>query len=275
MKKYISLILCFIIFGSVYPDNNILINWLEYLQEDRNDFALPKVPLLHAGVLSQDFSLINSALLYEPETINLVGACGHTPLHLAILKNNLEIIMLLIKEGAEINGVNNYGDTPLFTAVKNDSPLALIEYLMIRGADATMINRDDLSLLDLAEEYGRKDIQYYLFDKNIQKRAVLLTNVIDTTNMTQLTNLFTNTVDMTNVIDSSNIVEFLNIITRTNMIDQTNIVNQTNTIDITNVLAIPVQESDTPKEKEEVYIDPPETNNLPYQTNTFKFFEAV
>ncbi|MGL4676885.1 MAG: ankyrin repeat domain-containing protein [Brevinema sp.] len=274
MKKYI--ILSFIISSSIYSENNIL-NLIKYAQDEKELVTLPKVPLLHAGILSEDLSLVENALLYEPYTLNYKGVCGNTPLHLAVLKNNVEIISLLIREGAEINGINQNGDPPLFFAVKNNSPLALIEYLIIRGADATMINKDNLSVLDVALECGRRDVQYYLYSNNIQKRPVLLTNIIDTTNMIQITNLFTNTIHQTNIIDSSNTLEFLNVITRTNLIyhtnttDITNNVYQTNTTDTTNNLSEQESSMVLPK------VDTQETNNLSNQifSNDFVFFEAV
>ena len=43
---------------------------------------------------------ITRFLLGHGAKVNLVGSCGSSPLHLAIIDNNLEIIMLLLEDGA-------------------------------------------------------------------------------------------------------------------------------------------------------------------------------
>ncbi|MCF6776219.1 ankyrin repeat domain-containing protein [Thiotrichales bacterium 19X7-9] len=77
---------------------------------------------------------------------------GQTPLHLAAMFNQLEIINYLLDHGADINARDRYGNTALFYAVLNGH-LSIVEQLLWRGAEANTINQDgDTPLHEASEE---------------------------------------------------------------------------------------------------------------------------
>ena len=49
--------------------------------------------------------------------INAADYDENTPLHIAVIKNNIEIVEILLDNGANSNAVNDNGSTPLHFAV--------------------------------------------------------------------------------------------------------------------------------------------------------------
>ena len=62
-----------------------------------------------------DSADIVSSLLERGAILNVADAEGNTPLHLAVLRQNLAVVRRLVKAGAHINAINDRGDTPLNT----------------------------------------------------------------------------------------------------------------------------------------------------------------
>lgn len=61
------------------------------------------------------------------------------PIHLAAFKGCCELIKILLNYSAQINGLDNFGNTALMIAVKNNQ-ISTLEYLIAQGAD---LNIDD------------------------------------------------------------------------------------------------------------------------------------
>ncbi|TNF69350.1 MAG: hypothetical protein EP298_04215 [Gammaproteobacteria bacterium] len=77
---------------------------------------------------------------------------GQTPLHLAVMFNQLEIINYLLDHDADINARDRYDNTALFYAVLNGH-LSIVEQLLWRGAEVNTINQDgDTPLHEASEE---------------------------------------------------------------------------------------------------------------------------
>jgi ankyrin repeat protein len=81
---------------------------------------------------------------------------GYTPLHLAAMYGNLEIINLLIPFNP-INVQNHLGYTPLHSAV-TQCHLDVVELLMKEGADVSITSNDGWSCLHTASQLGYKDM---------------------------------------------------------------------------------------------------------------------
>ena len=64
-----------------------------------------------------------------------------TPLHFAILANQLENTNILLRHGANPNSTDSYGNTPMHFAVANQN-LRLVKTLEEFGADGTIQNED-------------------------------------------------------------------------------------------------------------------------------------
>ena len=67
--------------------------------------------------------------------VNLEDGNGRTPLRIAIYKNNLEIITLLSKNGANLNSIDSLRWTPLTYAIEKKKNLEIVKLLVENGAD--------------------------------------------------------------------------------------------------------------------------------------------
>ena len=72
------------------------------------------------------------ALLGSGADLNCVDDYGQTVLHAAARDWNPDVARFLIDHGADINKADNYGRTPIFTAILLDYP-EMIEFLASRG----------------------------------------------------------------------------------------------------------------------------------------------
>ena len=118
--------------------------------------------LLHLGVVTQDIAMIQMALMHDKSLINSQDINGCTPLHLAVLTDNLTIVEILIRLGADVNIINNENETPIFNAVKNDSNIMIIEYLISEGALLYGENKNKQSLEDIIDLYKRDHLKSIL-----------------------------------------------------------------------------------------------------------------
>jgi ankyrin repeat protein len=79
------------------------------------------------------------------------------PLHSAVAANCLEIVKLLLAEGASPNIKQQNEITPLHSAAHNAN-VAIARLLIEHGADRTAITSDGKSVMDMAQESGARDI---------------------------------------------------------------------------------------------------------------------
>ncbi|MHC4664220.1 MAG: ankyrin repeat domain-containing protein [Planctomycetota bacterium] len=86
------------------------------------------------------------------------------PLHLAAKKGYLTIAGLLIVKGAEVNGKDEYGETPLFWATRHGQK-AVAELLIVKGAEVNAKDNDGRAPLHTAASRGQKDIGELLIAK--------------------------------------------------------------------------------------------------------------
>ncbi len=73
------------------------------------------------------------------------------------LKNKFEIVKLLIEKGAEVNSINNKGESPIFLAVDKGN-LEIIRLLIERGADLNIREKNGKPLLKIAFDRGNKEV---------------------------------------------------------------------------------------------------------------------
>ncbi len=129
---------------------------------------------LYRAIHNQDADKVEQILaqhdvdLDPPRQPNLVNK----PLALACDSGNLEIVKLLVENGADINGLVSYDDPPLIRAASaghND----IVAYLIEQGADVNLPNvfgtsvfiglcaGEDLEIVQLAFEHGGKINESY------------------------------------------------------------------------------------------------------------------
>nr|XP_006819902.1 PREDICTED: palmitoyltransferase akr1-like [Saccoglossus kowalevskii] len=114
----------------------------------------------------QNFGVSDCARIIQlhPETVNLIGWSGLTPIHKAALRGNLEIVQLLIANGAFINQPNNAGELPVHYACKRGSPMIIHLLYLVEVVGSSLNKRDNsgISALHLASQFGHFDTVRYL-----------------------------------------------------------------------------------------------------------------
>ena len=85
--------------------------------------------------------------------INDQDNAGNTPLHEAALNGHIDIVKLLVKEGANINvqSYDMFQDTPLIDASANGH-LDVVSYLLKHNADPTITNAKGMTAYEAIEE---------------------------------------------------------------------------------------------------------------------------
>ena len=94
---------------------------------------------LGSGDLESAKELLTHGASLDANTLN-----GHTPLNYA---KTGEAVELLLSFGADVNHLNDFGQSPLEVAIRIAQPVSVIESLVVGGADVNFTNDDDKSLL--------------------------------------------------------------------------------------------------------------------------------
>lgn len=79
------------------------------------------------------------------------------PLHAAVSANQVDIAGWLIDAGADVNARQQMDYTPLMGAAANGRR-DLLDLLLARGADASLVTTDGKTAADFAREHGHDDI---------------------------------------------------------------------------------------------------------------------
>ena len=119
--------------------------------------------------VQQDSSLLIAALEGNVDEVSRLLASGCDPdagdrqgfvaLHFAAQEYFPGIVRLLLESGATVDAENDWGNTPLWTAVFNSQGRGeVIELLREWGADPTHMNRSGRTPLNLARLIGDSDV---------------------------------------------------------------------------------------------------------------------
>ena len=94
--------------GELFQKYNILFQPI-----DANNLTV-----LHFAVqMSKPKTLLYLCKLMSPQGMNIPDIFGRTPLHQAAAKGDIEIILILIEYGADVNARTISGETPLMKAI--------------------------------------------------------------------------------------------------------------------------------------------------------------
>lgn len=114
---------------------------------------------LHVAVL-YDQMAVAQLLINSGSRVNLANYLNEHPLHIALMENCSEIIPSLLKAGADSNSILNIRDTatPLTLAIMcgGDSTLEYVTQLLKRGANPRLLH-DKALILALRENIYHKD----------------------------------------------------------------------------------------------------------------------
>lgn len=98
-----------------------------------------------------------------------------TPLHVATTTNNPYIVRLIVSLGGDVNAVDYYGATPLYTAIIEDRSVEVIKVLLESGSDiykeAESICgfKTPISLANSKTKYNRYYEEMILYSKGHKK----------------------------------------------------------------------------------------------------------
>ncbi len=81
---------------------------------------------------------------------------GWTPLHYGATRGHLEIMSLLLEHSAYIDAASPNGTTPLMMAASYGTPAA-VKLLLDEGADPTLKNQQGLTAINFAQRANRQD----------------------------------------------------------------------------------------------------------------------
>jgi ankyrin repeat protein len=99
---------------------------------------------------------------------------GNTPIHF-VARTGRSISMLdsLFRfPGININIQNKWGNTPLHEAIlteKHEQKILFIHYFLIQGANVTIKNNENKTVLELAQEKDKKSYDFILFYLNQER----------------------------------------------------------------------------------------------------------
>ena len=125
--------------------------------------AQGRTPLHHAA-LADDADAV-SALLTEGADPNVPDRLGFTALHLAAQEGAIPAAAILLAGGAQVDAVNSYGNTPLFTAVFNSRGRGeLIQLLRHHGADPRHPNNTGQTPVALGRLIANYDVAQFFAD---------------------------------------------------------------------------------------------------------------
>jgi ankyrin repeat protein len=100
---------------------------------------------------------------------------GTTPLHRAVLANDVPAVDKLLRAGSNPSAANRYGITPLALAATNGNP-AIVEKLLKAGADAKASLPGGQTLVMTAARTGKADVVKMLLDRGGDPNARESTN---------------------------------------------------------------------------------------------------
>lgn len=120
-------------------------------------------PLMNA-VVSNNGPVVEF-LVAAGADVNGKNIRGYSPLLLAVELADRSIIGLLLDKGADINLSGYGGTTPLIEAVMLNRGLSIVELLLARGAEVNASDNNGITPLIIATIRGQKDVVALLLDR--------------------------------------------------------------------------------------------------------------
>ncbi len=115
-------------------------------------------PLHRIAIYNRDRDATTAKILQEHGAeLNVLDNLGNTPLHLAVQWHNIPVVKFLLVHGAHVNLQNNEGKTPLHMAfghfLCHGKSIELISLLLLYGANVNITDTSGNTLLTSAAQY--------------------------------------------------------------------------------------------------------------------------
>jgi uncharacterized protein len=117
------------------------------------------------------FAVVFTAALLSTPALSANDPDGTTPLHWAVYRNDEQQVRQLIKEGADVNAVNQFGATPLAEAAIAGN-VKVIDELLKAGADPESPNADGQTALMVLARTSNVEAAKLLLKKKANVNAV-------------------------------------------------------------------------------------------------------
>lgn len=112
--------------------------------------------LIHLILMQKEIKIIEKVVLNNIKLINSVDSYGNTPLKIATINQPIEVIEILLKNGADPNITDDYNKTPLhYVAEMND--IDKFNLLESYYADDTVKNTLGKTPLDMLKKAGNRN----------------------------------------------------------------------------------------------------------------------
>lgn len=110
-------------------------------------------------------------LLKHPKAIEVVDEFGNTPLHLAAIHSQNDIVGLLLLQGADVNATDMNDETPLMIATRSDQSISIVSSLLDSGANTNAARADGWTALMLASQGGHAEFVRLLLEQGADVAA--------------------------------------------------------------------------------------------------------
>jgi ankyrin repeat protein len=113
---------------------------------------------IHVQAAKGNVDNVVTLLDEDPKLVNLVDKMDYgTPLHWAAIYGQVSTCKVLIAGGANLEAVDDCGQTPLWWAIRTGE-YEVVRFLLARGADPNMKDQEGRTALQHAEKHGQKKI---------------------------------------------------------------------------------------------------------------------
>ncbi|PEU79367.1 hypothetical protein CN394_17760 [Bacillus anthracis] len=126
---------------------------------------------LNYACMRNDIETVKKKLInIKLSTLNKKGPDRKTPLHIACLNENIEIVTLLVEAGADLK-IKYHGETPFALACRKGN-VEIIKYLISQGENANEIMGGKVTPLHLISSSGNQEIVHYILERITNINAV-------------------------------------------------------------------------------------------------------
>ena len=121
---------------------------------------------LHIAANSGHLNIV-SLLVREGATINMRDSFGYTPLHFAAKRGYLDIVKFLVENGADVNAKEDKYKYSPFRVAAEEGHLAVMKYLFEKGVDISQLDSYGWTALHQTASKGYTDCVQWLVDNHV------------------------------------------------------------------------------------------------------------